>query len=123
MLSTELSTVFLFASFVLSVLAMAFSLGCLRIATRVWRKNRDIRAIVMQLMEMDDSLEALSASHKRLRSRVGMRELRSKRKEGENGNDEAPYASVDVPPQLGPEEREIWKRQMRILLHRGELKP
>lgn len=89
---------------------------------------RDFTVMTAAFEELQDLYSALSASHKRLRSRVGMRELRERRKGGNGdppqpptppGND--PYNSAD---QLSTEEeRARWKKQMRLALHSGQLKP
>lgn len=44
------------------------------------------------LTELSDSFDALYESHKKLRSRIGMRRLREKRKDPENGLDSSPPA-------------------------------
>ena len=66
-----------------------------------------------QMTELVDSHESLLASHKTLRSRVGMREAREKGR-SQAGNSKTP---VDLPdPQSDPEG---WKRAMRARLRIG----
>lgn len=48
------------------------------------RKMADVEATLTELL---DSYDALLTSHKKLRSRIGMREVREKRKKTENGVD------------------------------------
>lgn len=74
------------------------------------RDERDFRQIILHLQELEDHHEALQASHKRLQSRVGMQDLRARRKaEGGAGSD----GELFPDPTANPEE---WKRQMRIKL-------
>lgn len=108
----------------MAVVALAISIVCfiatysaVGVALKLSRKERDFRALILLFQELEDNHEALAASHKRLRARVGMRELRAKRKNGQNGEDtEAPVATAET-------DKERWKREMRVKLHRGELKP
>jgi hypothetical protein len=92
------------------VLALALSVFAFQLSMRRYMDVRDFRAMRLALGELDDRLIALGDSHKRLRSRVGMRELRARRGQSENGVDESTSADE-------------WKRQMRMKLHKGEIKP
>lgn len=105
-----LSTTLLYISFAFSLLACIFSGIATQLAMRHVRDERDFRQILLHLSELEDNHEALSASHKRLRSRIGMQELRAKRKNGEEE-----IVDDDLPdPVRNPED---WKRQMRMKLH------
>jgi hypothetical protein len=111
----------------MSVVALAISIvcfigtyACVTFAARVARERRDYRALLAFMTELDDNHEALAASHKRLRSRVGMRELRARRKEPQNA---AEADLADKYPDTAETDREKWKREMRIKLHTGEVKP
>ena len=64
--------------------------------------NRDLVSISSELSDLRDLYEALIASHKKLRSRIGMRRLREK------NSDEMPDPAVDPA---------AWKREMRKKLH------
>jgi len=108
-----LSTIFPYVALLVSVGSLGISFVAMQFALRNKRDERNYRKLLLWINEIDDNHEALSASHKRLRSRVGMRELREKKK---NGADAQPGAETDVDPAE-------WKRQMRAKLHRGELKP
>lgn len=109
-----LSTALIYVSFALALLSIVLSVAAFQLAMTRYRNLRDIRAMQLHLAELEDLHEALSASHKRLRSRVGMRELRSRRKAADNGFDSHPSAPMD------PEE---WKKQKRLELASGQLKP
>lgn len=93
-----------------SALSLALSLFAFQLSMRRYMDVRDFRAMRLAIGELDDRLIALGDSHKRLRSRVGMRELRARRGQSENGADETTSADE-------------WKRQMRMKLHKGEIKP
>jgi len=104
-----LSTTWLYISLAFSLLACIFSGIATQLAMRQVRDDRDFRGILLHLAELEDNHEALSASHKRLRSRIGMQEMRARRK---NGDDSQP--DLDLPdPQKDPE---AWKREMRVRL-------
>jgi len=109
MLSPELSTGMALVSLALAVISFVAAYGCFHFCMRVARSERDYRALLLLLQELDDNHEALAASHKRLRSRVGMRELREKRKDEKtvrsNGAGESP---------------EDWKRRKRLELFHGK---
>lgn len=113
MLSPELSTGLILITIALSVVAFIAAYGSFHYCMKVAQSERDLRTLVLALQAVDDSLAALEASHKKLRSRVGMRELREKRKVESNGEDFDQEAT----------DKEKWKREMRLKLHRGELKP
>lgn len=113
MLSPELSTGAVLVALAISIVSLIAAYGSFHFCMKVAQSERDLRHIVLALQAVDDGLAALEASHKKLRSRVGMRELREKRKveaNGLDGDDE-------------PTDAEKWKREMRLKLHRGELKP
>ena len=119
-----LSTVLWYVFALFSIAAFGISIVAIQFALTNKRSDRDYRQLLLHLAEIEDLHEALAASHKRLRSRVGMRELREKRKvssdvPGELGLDGA-AANEDHPKPIDPVE---WKRQMRIRLHKGEIKP
>lgn len=117
MLSTELSTAAAYIALALAVVSFIAAYGCFHFCMRVARSERDYRALLLFIQELDDNHEALAASHKRLRSRVGMRDLRARRNESKNepgDHPELPQPSRD---------QEEWKRQMRVKLHTGQLKP
>lgn len=68
---------------------------------------RKMAEVESSLTDLTDAYDALMASHKKLRSRIGMRELREKRKD-----DEVPDPKDDP---------EGFKREMRLRLHTGKL--
>lgn len=113
MLSTELSTGLLFVSLLCALGSLGVSFVAMQFALRNKRSDREYRDLVLHLAELEDLHEALAASHKRLRSRVGMRELRAKRRNGDDPpEDQVPLQSVDD-----------WKKQARIeLREKGILK-
>ena len=112
-----LSTIFPYLALLVSITSLGVSFVAMQFALRNKRDERDYRSLLLLLQELDDQHDALAASHKRLRSRVGMRELRARKKNGQNDDAEAP----DLPePSRDVDE---WKRQMREKLHRGEIKP
>lgn len=118
-LSTMLSTVLQYVFLLFSLAAFGISLLAMQFALTNKRDERNYRQLLMHLAELEDLFEALNASHKRLRSRVGMRELREKRKVADNVPDalgvDGKAANDDTP--------EEWKRRMRLKLHKGEIKP
>lgn len=116
-LSPELSTGLALVALALSVVCFIGCYAAVMFAARLARERRDYGEILRQIFELDDRLCALNDSHKRLRSRVGMRELRARRKQEHNGPDTEPETTDEA------RQREEWKRQMRVKLHRGEIKP
>lgn len=114
MLSPELSTAMILVALAVSIVSFIGCYAAVMHASRLSRERRDFHAIILELAELDDRLCALNDSHKRLRSRVGMRELRARKKNAQNGED------PDTPDD---DEAAKWKREMRLKLHRGELKP
>lgn len=108
-----LSTIVLYVTLAFAALALVLSFCAFQLTLRLNRNERDFRSLKLAIATLDDNHAALHDSHKRLRSRVGMRELREKRKNG----------SGDVSEPAGDENPDEWKRQMRVKLHRGELKP
>lgn len=105
-----LSTALPYVSALFAIAALGVSLVAMQFALTNKRSDRDYRNLLLHLVELEDDFEALSASHKRLRSRVGMRELRKRRASKENGDDRADESPED------------FKKRMREKLHRGELK-
>lgn len=112
-----LSTILLYSSLGFSLLALVLSVLSFQMTLGLNRNDRDFTNLVLAIAELEDLHEALSASHKRLRSRVGMRELRAKRKNGHDEDDQD-----DSPPPRPAVDPEQWKREMRLKLHRGEIK-
>lgn len=111
MLSTYLTEILLFIVFVAAGLAVYLSALAFSMAKSRYMDVRDFREMRLFLADLDDRHEALVASHKRLRSRVGMKELRAKRKQ----EDDIPEKSEETPEQ--------WKKRKRLELHSGRLKP
>ena len=69
-----------------------------------------IAEVESSLTELLDSYDSLLKSHKKLRSRIGMREVREKRK-------------LEDDPPMSTEGKEQWKREMRLKLRQsGALK-
>lgn len=126
MLSTDLSTIALalagvaFVMSVISAIAAARALSFAQDAVTWVQTNnadsislRQMAEVQTQLTELLDAHQTLYDSHKKLRSRIGMREMREKRR-SESGDGKVPG---DVPdPQTDPEG---WKRAMRIKLGIG----
>ena len=106
--------IILYAAFLLAIVSCGLSIFAFQLAMARHRNLRDIRTIVLHLSELEDMHEALAASHKRLRSRVGMQDLRARRKSEKNGADDQPEA--------GQLDSEAWKRQKRLELASGKLK-
>ena len=81
---------------------------------------RELGTLNSELTELKDSYMSLLASHKKLRSRIGMRELRERRKNGEEDpkpeHDENQIDAFEPDPQKDPE---AWKRYMRAKLRLG----
>ena len=115
MLSSELSTGLILITLALAIISFIAAYGCFHFCMRVARETRDYRALLLHIRELEDLHEALAASHKRLRSRVGMRELRSKRKAA-NDDDGAYQEDQDVRRANGqaPESIEDWKKRTRL---------
>ena len=109
------NSIILYAAFLLAVVSCGLSIFAFQLAMARHRNLRDIRAIVLHLSELEDMHEALAASHKRLRSRVGMRDLRERRKSEKNGADDEPKREGFDP--------EAWKREKRLEIASGKLKP
>lgn len=116
MLSTELSTGILLVILALAVVAFIAAYGSFHFCMKVAKERRDYRTLLLFMQELDDNHEALAASHKRLRSRVGMQDLRARRKGAQNGAEDPENAEPIT-------DGEKWKRDMRIRLARGEVKP
>jgi len=115
-----LSTVWPYILALFSLAAFGVSLLAMQFALTNKRHEGDFRRLLLHLVQLEDDHAALLASHKRLRSRVGMRELRAKRKV----EDDVPE-KLDVDGQSAANETDIneWKKQMRLKLHKGEIKP
>lgn len=118
MLSTELSTAAMFIGLALSIIAFIAAYGSFAFCLKVSRKDRDYRALFLFCQELEDNHAALLASHKKLRSRVGMRELRAKRNGGDN--DDAPDLVNAISTGETPEE---FKARVRKEIHLGKIKP
>lgn len=122
MLSNDLSTI----SVLLLAVSLAFFAIALWISVRAYRYSgaawqyvqnmnaesqslAEIARISADLTELHDAYSALLSSHKKLRSRVGMREVRERRKNGADAPTDG-----DLPdPRVDPEG---WKRAMRLRL-------
>lgn len=113
-----LSTALPYVALLFSIAALGVSFVGVQFALRNKRDERSHRHILLAITELEDQHEALSASHKRLRSRVGMRELREKRKNG----DRPPNIDAGDPDGQRYNDPDEWKKRMRLKLHRGELK-
>jgi len=109
MLPTELSTGMALVSLALAIISFIAAYGCFHFCMRMARSERDYRSLLLAMQELDDNHEALAASHKRLRSRVGMRELREKRKDERTVSENGADGSVDD-----------WKRRKRLELFHGK---
>ena len=112
MLSTDLSTGILLVILAVAVVSFIAAYGSFHFCMKVWRNERDYRRLLLWMQELEDNHAALSDSHKRLRSRIGMQELRDRKKSATNGSQEP-----------DDDDALAWKREMRIKLARGELKP
>lgn len=116
MLSPELSTGILLVILALAVVSFIAAYGSFHFCMKVAKERRDYRQLLLFMQELDDNHEALSASHKRLRSRVGMQDLRARKKNAQNGAD-SPDGAEPIT------DAEQWKRDMRVKLARGDIKP
>jgi hypothetical protein len=126
MLSTDLPTF----SVILSAVALLVACVCMFIAARAHRwavaaikwtheynadslSLKQLAELEAQMTDLYDSYSALLASHKKLRSRIGMREVREKRR---SENFDATVTLAEPDPQKDPEG---WKRHMRAKLGIG----
>ena len=109
-----LSTTFTYITFAFSLLACIFAGIATQLALRQVRDERDFKKILMHLAELEDLHEALAASHKRLRSRIGMQEMRARRKNGEDVQDTHDETEFE----LSKRDPEAWKAQMRLKLRK-----
>lgn len=116
MLSPELSTAMLLIILAGQVICFIAAYGSFHFCMKVSRERRDYRELLLFVQQLDDQHEALSASHKRLRSRVGMQDLRARKKSAQNGAQDPEEAEPVT-------DAEKWKRDMRIKLARGDIKP
>lgn len=117
MLSPELSTAAMYITFAISVVAFIAAYGCFHFCMQVAKKERDYRRLLLAITQLDDNYHALYESHKRLRSRFGMRELREKRK--------VESEPVEIETEVAPGETkdvDAWKKQKRAELATGTLK-
>lgn len=87
----------------LTVATVAFFMA----AAALLLANRRVKLPFSRLVELErqaadlgEQFEALLASHKRLRSRAGMRELRERRENGEDSGDNRPLNPADYKAQL-----------------------
>ena len=108
-----LSTVMPYVGLVIAIASLGVSFLAMQFALTNKRSERDFRTLLLHITELEDLHEALKASHERLRSRVGMRELRARKK---NGDDEPLSRDEEV------SDIEAWKKQKRLELHTGKLK-
>ena len=97
----------------INVLVLSYFLWRLRKIERFVARNskrslslRKLAEVESTLTELSDAYDALLESHKKLRSRISMRQLREKRK---NGTD-VPDATTDP---------DGWKREMRLKLRQS----
>lgn len=120
MLSAELSTGLLAVSLLCSLVAVGIAWVAMQYALTNKRHDRDFRSVLLAIQELEDDHAALSASHKKLRSRVGMQDLRARRKTEHNEVERDPDTADLFTAET---DKEKWKKEMRIKLHRGELKP
>lgn len=106
-----LSTILDWIALLLSIAALGISFVAMQFALTNKRSDSDYRRLLLHLSELEDLHEALAASHKRLRSRVGMRELRAKRASGDS---EPSPESQETP--------EEWKKRARAELHAKQIR-
>lgn len=119
MLWTDLSTGFAFFLFLLCSAAVLIVIWMLRLATYcrdsvAFVQNQNKRAVSLAriaevettLTELLDAYNSLLESHKKLRSRIGMRNLREKRGNG---------VDLDASPPAGEADRASYKSKLRDL--------
>lgn len=112
----ELSTVLMLA---LTVLALLVASGCSYVAVRasiyadecrLFCEQRaelsELAKLSSEMTELTDAYDSLLHSHRKLRSRVGMREVRAKRKNGADEPSESPVPGSD-------DEKAALKRKLR----------
>jgi hypothetical protein len=140
MLSTELSTIGLFFVAFLAAIGFGFAVSAYKRAGEAFRYGKaaveftrenaahelsraGIDKIELSLSDLEDRHHALLESHKRLRSRVGMRELRKRRKEA-NGEDRDPNSRDMFDPNTATDaEKSAYKVKLREeMKQRGLLK-
>ncbi len=100
-------------AFLISILALRASMRALRLAAIRNLRLKAIKrltALEIELTEVVDSMASMHESLKKLRSRIGMRNLRAK----SNG------ADPDVPDSRT--DPDGWKRAMRLKLHNSKRK-
>jgi hypothetical protein len=80
-----------------SVVALFLSLACADVVRR-WRNLPQARAEQLETLatELDERIGNLYESHKRLRSRIGMRELRARRGGPDYEGDDEPQDKLDL---------------------------
>lgn len=117
MLWTDLSTGFAFFLFLLCSAAVLIVIWMLKLATYcrdavAFVQNQNKRALSLRRIaeleatqtELLDAYNSLLASHKKLRSRIGMRNLREKRGNG---------VDLDKPAPAGEADRASYKSRLR----------
>lgn len=101
----DLTLVFALISLILSCVACVLASARWR-ASKVRKELGLLRVAYADLYEL---YSALQDSHKRLRSRIGMRELREKRKQNPESTVPDPNSDPDG-----------WKKYMRTQIHRAK---
>ncbi len=99
----------------LTWLALSASISALAVALRIWVLYRSSRpsALSMRLQDTEETVEALGASIRGLKARIGMAEVRSRRR----GEAEAPPTEVDSSSEGGAE----FRRKMNAAIAAGQL--
>lgn len=104
-----LLTVMISTCFAFSVLGMIFSLAAVNYTKKQNKRSVSLREIAIlsdEVTNLGDAYASLLASHKKLRSRIGMRDKRAKDND-DNG-------SGEPDPRTDPQ---AWKTYMRKQLH------
>lgn len=103
MFSTDLSTILTFllevSQYVLAIFALWYSYRC-----ALWMAGNNAQSLSLRKLaeleaaqtELLDAYEALLQSHRKLRARIGMRQVREKRKNGEDKPDQGPEIDPDL---------------------------
>lgn len=122
MFSTDLSTIALVFVAVVTLCvavwgwfvarrAQKYASDCATYVAEANKRSQSLRRIAElegALTELADSYHALLKSHKKLRSRIGMRELRKKRKGAQNGAEAPENPEYELP------EVPMTKQQLRV---------
>lgn len=116
-LFTGLSTIF-------SIAALIFSYRALRVRRFAPSK---FHSLDLKLADLEFQLEQLRTSHKRLNSRVAMRQAREKKDSAPEPPEEVEELPVAMHPSTSPTRQDgesdlDWKRRVRTLIATGELK-